>query len=407
MTENVALFLKDLFTIYDRGLIMDLVYLFQSKLPNNSANLKFEFLRIICDYEHYIQLNLPLPDRITDIPSLDMTLWTNHFLSGILIREVITQIKSEEWIPILTAVDCLFFLLVKHHVDGRYQHVLARACIPGIYFSFILQLADANENSRRCITDAPWAIRSKLLACFLWIAKNIQRKTLQQWWVKDTQKRIKSFFEILSYCITTFEYQRNDNNEEIKGLKSSKLRSTQAAAERLATKGSLSTSSGSTTSTTSGNQTTPPSHSASQPLPAPIRDQISTMTTSTNNDIKNQNLSREVTLTIIDLLMDFMNDNVAELRKPDSFYMDSIVISLLTLMLRTKQAPSCLCSLLSAVRHTIVMFPGPFFVDPTPHYCGEISFAVLRLCNSPYSQVRSKACAIFYLLLRVSTTMII
>ena len=137
INENLALFLKDLLGLIDRGLIMDIIYLYVTKVP---ANLKYEFLRIICDYEHFVQINLPLPDRIDSIPELENTLWYRHFLIGVLADEVTKDIFKQQWGQTLMAVDTLYFLLLKHESDPRYQSPLAQTCIAGTYFIFVLKV---------------------------------------------------------------------------------------------------------------------------------------------------------------------------------------------------------------------------------------------------------------------------
>ncbi len=52
---------------------------------------RFDFLRIICQHEHYIPLNLPLDCRATgDLYDYELTdsYCKNHFLSGLLLRQV-------------------------------------------------------------------------------------------------------------------------------------------------------------------------------------------------------------------------------------------------------------------------------------------------------------------------------
>ena len=52
---------------------------------------RFDFLRIICQHEHYIPLNLPLDCRATgDLYEYELTdsYCKNHFLCGLLLRQV-------------------------------------------------------------------------------------------------------------------------------------------------------------------------------------------------------------------------------------------------------------------------------------------------------------------------------
>jgi hypothetical protein len=52
---------------------------------------RFDFLRIICQHEHYIPLNLPLDCRATgELYEYELTdsYCKSHFLSGLLLRQV-------------------------------------------------------------------------------------------------------------------------------------------------------------------------------------------------------------------------------------------------------------------------------------------------------------------------------
>jgi len=91
-------------------------------------------LQIVCDHEHFVQFNLPLPDRIDEIPGLVRRLWRNHFLAGLLATEVEktfatfppekTDAQSVAFRNL--ALDTMFFLLLKHEEDPRYQSSLCQ-----------------------------------------------------------------------------------------------------------------------------------------------------------------------------------------------------------------------------------------------------------------------------------------
>jgi len=54
------------------------------------TEFKFRFLKIICDYEHYLPLNLPLADDLshTNIMDIKRAYWKRHFLAGLVIDEI-------------------------------------------------------------------------------------------------------------------------------------------------------------------------------------------------------------------------------------------------------------------------------------------------------------------------------
>lgn len=80
----LALFIRDLFSVYDRGHVLDMVKSYieditpvgwESQDDISLAYFKYDFLKIVIDYEHYIPLNLPLPHKITNVQNLTAQLW--------------------------------------------------------------------------------------------------------------------------------------------------------------------------------------------------------------------------------------------------------------------------------------------------------------------------------------------
>jgi hypothetical protein len=57
---------------------------------------KIDFLRILCDYELFVPLNLPLPVTIDSIPDIMDTFARKHFLVGLLLRELAALINYKE-----------------------------------------------------------------------------------------------------------------------------------------------------------------------------------------------------------------------------------------------------------------------------------------------------------------------
>ena len=76
VTAALAHWITDLFAICDRGICFRFVHAVLESLRNADdpsgfvSACRFEFLRIVCRYEHYIALNLPLlSDAITEASS--------------------------------------------------------------------------------------------------------------------------------------------------------------------------------------------------------------------------------------------------------------------------------------------------------------------------------------------------
>uniref|UniRef100_A0AAY5L4U1 Dedicator of cytokinesis 10 n=1 Tax=Esox lucius TaxID=8010 RepID=A0AAY5L4U1_ESOLU len=147
----VAAFVKRCFTLMDRGFTFKLIssYVNMITATDNKVlcEFKFEFLREVCNHEHYIPLSLPLPSaRITDNASqetqtaqVDMPEYSltgefcrKHFLTGLLLRELGLALQDEQDLRHL-ALACLKNLMAKHSLDSRYAMKEKQARIASLY----------------------------------------------------------------------------------------------------------------------------------------------------------------------------------------------------------------------------------------------------------------------------------
>ncbi|XP_055022977.1 dedicator of cytokinesis protein 10 isoform X2 [Boleophthalmus pectinirostris] len=147
----VAAFVKRCFTMMDRGFTFKLIsnYINMITATDSKAlcELKFEFLREVCNHEHYIPLSLPLPSaRISDhaspepqsihasIPEYNLTgeFCRKHFLTGLLLRELGLALQDEQDLRHL-ALATLKSLMAKHSLDARYATKEKQARIASLY----------------------------------------------------------------------------------------------------------------------------------------------------------------------------------------------------------------------------------------------------------------------------------
>ncbi|KAM9318239.1 dedicator of cytokinesis protein 10 isoform 3-T3 [Pholidichthys leucotaenia] len=147
----VAAFVKRCFTLMDRGFTFKLISHYISMITSTDSKvlceLKFEFLREVCNHEHYIPLSLPLPSaRITDhaspephnthvsVPEYNLTgeFCRKHFLTGLLLRELGMALQEEQDLRHL-ALATLKTLMAKHSLDARYATKEKQARIASLY----------------------------------------------------------------------------------------------------------------------------------------------------------------------------------------------------------------------------------------------------------------------------------
>uniref|UniRef100_A0A674CBM3 Dedicator of cytokinesis 10 n=1 Tax=Salmo trutta TaxID=8032 RepID=A0A674CBM3_SALTR len=144
----VAAFVKRCFTLMDRGFTFKLIsnYVNMITATDNKVlcEFKFEFLREVCNHEHYIPLSLPLPSahitgqrpsRVHRDPieySLTGEFCRKHFLTGLLLRELGLALQDEQDLRHL-ALASLKNLMAKHSLDARYAMKDKQARIASLY----------------------------------------------------------------------------------------------------------------------------------------------------------------------------------------------------------------------------------------------------------------------------------
>ncbi|XP_064502109.1 dedicator of cytokinesis protein 9 isoform X5 [Pseudopipra pipra] len=143
--HSLAAFIKRCFTFMDRGFVFkqinNYISCFAPGDPKTLFEFKFEFLRVVCNHEHYIPLNLPMPfgkgrvQRYQDLQldySLTDEFCKNHFLVGLLLREVGNALQEFRDVRQI-AISVLKNLMIKHSFDDRYASRGHQARIATMY----------------------------------------------------------------------------------------------------------------------------------------------------------------------------------------------------------------------------------------------------------------------------------
>ncbi|KAH0624512.1 hypothetical protein JD844_032061 [Phrynosoma platyrhinos] len=157
--HSLAVFIKRCFTFMDRGFVFkqinNYITFFAPGDPKTLFEFKFEFLRVVCNHEHYIPLNLPMPfgkgriqryqaflsptmksyDTLVDLQldySLSDEFCKHHFLVGLLLREVGSALQEFRDIRQI-AISVLKNLMIKHSFDDRYVSRIHQARIATLY----------------------------------------------------------------------------------------------------------------------------------------------------------------------------------------------------------------------------------------------------------------------------------
>uniref|UniRef100_A0AAQ5XJR4 Dedicator of cytokinesis 9b n=1 Tax=Amphiprion ocellaris TaxID=80972 RepID=A0AAQ5XJR4_AMPOC len=143
--HSLAVFIKRCFTFMDRGFVFKQINNYMNCFvpgdPKTLYEFKFEFLRVVCNHEHYVPLNLPMPfgkgriQRFQDLQldySLTDDFCRNHFLVGLLLREVGGALQEYREIRQI-AIQVLKGLMIKHTFDDRYAAKSQQARLATLY----------------------------------------------------------------------------------------------------------------------------------------------------------------------------------------------------------------------------------------------------------------------------------
>lgn len=442
--QKMALFLRDLFSIMDRGSVFEMVYRYVFELdPDNDANpyvmdCKFQFLRIICNHEQYIPLNIPTPDDLAGISVTDIKAiyWKRHFLAGLLLEEVGKCMPKPQSDRRTTAVTVLRDLFWKHDHDPRYKDPVMRERIAQIYFPFIIMFIDHWHRMQEFAHTYSFNERRCWFICFIWVLKNVNRALLQTWWKRDTTpKRKKAFLDILSDCILHFEYvgasdisqprdresvsnvsslfseavasstesSANSNSDDKKRRKHAKARKPNLSLG--GTIGTLPLGYDPKAALASYYNTGIRMHGS---LDIIKREEI-TQSILTPPAVlkKEQNLGREVAMTIMDVMMDFANDHRNELIKKENVEVDKFepeklfekTFNIFIRILQCQQAKSVITAMLNQFQWIIPKFRTPLFRYRSA-VCGALTYEVVKHMNSKLAHLRSLACGALLLMIK-------
>ncbi|XP_043927228.1 dedicator of cytokinesis protein 9 isoform X3 [Protopterus annectens] len=144
--HSLACFIKRCFTFMDRGFVFKQINSYLCCFSPGEAKalfeFKFEFLRSVCNHEHYVPLNLPMPfgkgriQRYQDLQldySLSDEYCRNHFLAGLLLREVGSALQEFRDVRQI-AISVLKGMMIKHAFDDRYPSRSHQSRLATLYF---------------------------------------------------------------------------------------------------------------------------------------------------------------------------------------------------------------------------------------------------------------------------------
>jgi hypothetical protein len=346
----IARFLGNLYRYMDRGFVSQLVSTHLAELAKETkvtTIFRFKFLQTLSEFEHYVPLNHPIIQPVTDTSAVAMRIsfWRQHFLAGHYINEFQMLLLTGEEGRITRAKSITMFrdLLWKHSVDPRYnsaewQMRIATMYLPLAVLAFEhmelligttsgLGVATATTN-----TSAEWKDWCYVV---MWILRYCNREIVLKSWRKTMRApQTAKFLMFLRFVHETF------------------------AKPML-----LATSTGET-----------PSAAAHA-------------------------LVDEVVLTIDDILDHFLEGNETLSDGSSKAFVE--LSSLITALMRSPSSSLVTSATVGMVRFFCSGLRKPLFRDPTTNFaCSDLCTELLTLCQQQHPQVMASATAVFYLMMK-------
>eukprot|EP00041_Stephanoeca_diplocostata_P038322 m.1498353 g.1498353 ORF g.1498353 m.1498353 type:complete len:2221 (+) comp25203_c0_seq1:290-6952(+) len=226
---NVALFACECFSTMDRGFVLAVIQKYLSLITKGTSvssyliKCKLEFLKILCDYEHFVPLNLPLVPSSLDVAVGPLTIpfVKRHTLVGLVLSSVRGLLSHIDTTLRGMAVSLLRASIAKHEADPRYNDAAKRARIALLYFPVVHMVIEALPRLRE--SSDPHAVPANgkkstkvfdltetrdLLMCFLWVVSNVDATYLHHLWQgPEGTAIIVEFINVLARCVGVFTYR--------------------------------------------------------------------------------------------------------------------------------------------------------------------------------------------------------
>ncbi|EGC35654.1 hypothetical protein DICPUDRAFT_151994 [Dictyostelium purpureum] len=215
LIRGLASFISQLLSIADRGYVFKIIDRAVVDFSNNSngenemelCELKFEFLRIICQNDYFVQLNIPLPFRIDTNLKLQQTLSTSkHFLSDLLLHNISSGIASKIALIRMDAANALRDTLTRLEMDTRWPETSNKQRIVGVFTPYLSIIVNHWDN----IKDDSFIMKRNILISFIYLLKTIHPNLIKIWWREEPKAKHVTLFDILNQCSEIFEFVGKD-----------------------------------------------------------------------------------------------------------------------------------------------------------------------------------------------------
>uniref|UniRef100_A0AAQ4S6U5 Dedicator of cytokinesis 8 n=1 Tax=Gasterosteus aculeatus aculeatus TaxID=481459 RepID=A0AAQ4S6U5_GASAC len=381
--------------------------------------------------------------RILGLFELSQEFKQQHYLTGLLLTELSAALDMESEGK---AINAIYSLLCSHDLDNRCVKQEVRAKVAALYLSLVGIIIDStnyldftgicthtntannkddlenvppiNQSVAMAIAGNPFntlgrnALQGKsvatlaadtsrhLLACFLWVMKNADRSLIQRWTVDMPHSQLNKLLELLTICVSCFEYGVSFDKVSTQALQKSqqaKLQLEEALLGGMGARGEMMKRVGGASPRKNQFKNLRWRKDLTQWRQTNDK-QDKTKAELDQEAIISGNLATEANLIVLDLLETIVQ------AVPLAECKDSVVGGVLRVLLHSltcNQSSTFLSHTFSSLRALVVKF-GDLMFEEEAEQCADLCQKVLQYCSSPVDENRSQACATLYLIMRYS-----
>uniref|UniRef100_A0A8C1C2J8 Dedicator of cytokinesis 8 n=2 Tax=Cyprinus carpio TaxID=7962 RepID=A0A8C1C2J8_CYPCA len=395
-------------------------------------------------------------NKIAAMFDLSQDFKQRHYLTGLLLTELSTALdmESEGGRVQQKAISATYSLLCAHDLDQRCSRPEVKAKIAALYLPLVGIIIDSinyldftvsdsrgskgksggpeedpdsitpiNQSVAMAIAGNPFNTLARnalvsvagkttnmltaetsrnLLMCFLWIIKNADQNLVQRWTVDMPSSQLNRLLELLTICISCFEYRGKQSSDKVSTQALQKSQQAKARLEEallggIGARGQMMKRVGGNDRTLGQRENLRWRKDLTQWRQTNDR-QDKSKAELDQEAIISGNLATETNLIVLDLLEMIVQ------AVPLADCKDNVVGGVLRVLLHSltcNQSSTFLSHCFSTLRALIVKF-GELLFEEEAEQCADLCQKVLHYCSSCVDGNRSQACATLYLIMRYS-----
>eukprot|EP00727_Mastigamoeba_balamuthi_P011187 m51a1_g6691 hypothetical protein (2142) ;mRNA; r:66470-76489 len=405
LSKYLASFLCDLLEIMDRGVVMHLIKTFYTSLatPDDPAiaERKFEFMKIITEYEYYVHLNLP---------SVAWNSPSYRYLVNVFMGSVGGYLKHSDREVRHKAAVSIRDLFIKHDLDDRFSSDPEAKDLAILYQPFLQTLATVVPT----VSSEEQDESHMLLACSVWIIGKMGKKGLREWLSGGLPSGLLSVISLCSRCLASFDYIGRPTESE-----SMRREFIMSPSDRSATRKTFSPGKFTVDQAkiliesfyqSGGGQrysrkTLTRRVSGEFPSMSPVeRRATPALSVDTRWPFRysakvEANLSTEVAVTIAEFLETVSETLQGQLSADPNAALLEGVVSLFAQVLMLNQSRTFVCFAYRLLRDFVIRYEKTIFLVKNSSYCSTICNVLISHCNSRNVSTRSEATTMLFFMM--------